>query len=188
VVSFQEFLFLEMPMRTGENLALASQDNLLFILFENNLALQRDLANYEITEATLHIYGVLRLRENQKYQAMEVDSIWARQGYGPLLYLIGMKSAGSMGLMASRVNTQVTAAAKNVWGNFHSGSGKKFVQAIPLDVKHHEEDYLNHKYILKVPFNISGMINRARVIRGERREMLFEAGESLLSNKMGEIY
>lgn len=191
---FDLYLYLEMPMQTGDNLALAKLDPTLgsgpgelFVLFDSNSMMRQALKSGDSDEAKNHIYGIMKVRDNTLYDAHEVDSVWARPGYGPLMYLIAMKGSGPRGLMSSRVSDQVTPAAKNVWQNFHSGSGRKFVTHQPLAAQHHEEDYLNRKYVLKAPLNINGMLSRGKV-NGVSKNTLDEAAEILLSDKMGEIY
>jgi len=188
MLSFGEYLFFE--MRTGEGLALVGEDNnTFFVLFENNLEFQQALINYDYDKISEHIFGVIELRDNQMYQTMEVDAVWARKGYGPLMYLIALKSVGSYGLTASRV--QVSAGAKEIWRNFYEGVGKKFINAIPLGAKHHEEGYLNYKYVLKVPYDIGPMLMRGKVAlrdkHGEKRNALMEAAAMVLRQKLGDL-
>lgn len=193
MLSFCEYLFLEMPMQTGTNLALLQQGHALSVLFQNNAKLQSLLKKQEMEGLEANFFGVLQVRDNTIFDADEVDAVWAKPGYGPLMYLIGLQTAGKHGLMASRVKSQVTPAAKEIWRQFYQEAGQGFVQPIPLNSEHHEEPWLKCKYILKKPYNISGFLQKGKMALkndpfGQKMDLLMEAADGLLRQQMNNIY
>ncbi len=191
---FENFL-LEMPMQTGNDLGLIAQDpkdpNLL-VLIKNIPGLQLALKNYDYDVIENCVFGVMMTRHNTMYRAIEVDKVWARPGFGPLLYYIAMTYAGADGLMSTRVAKQVSDKAKGVWANF-AGSGK--VRAVPIetDSPHHPENYLMQKYVLLEPVNVDPYLKRAKSIigrdpYGEKETTIIEVAEGLLGGEMNKVY
>jgi hypothetical protein len=193
MLSFTNYLLLEMPMQTGANLALVQESN-LYVLFESNHNLQVALRKRVLEAIDQSIYGILRIRDNTLYNADEVDAIWAHKGYGPLMYLIGMQNAGKRGLMSSRVSNQVTSQAKEVWRQFYQGAGKDLVLPVPLQAKHHhEEEWLSYKYVLRKPYDITKLLNKGKIALkndpyNEKLNLIIEAADALLSRHMSDIY
>jgi len=196
---FSDWLITEMPMQMGGDVGLIvneQSDPTFFVLIKNSPKLQSALRRSDVEELENSIYGVMSTRQNDKYNAVEVDKVWARQGYGPLLYYIAMSESGSRGLMATRVSNEVSAEAKSVWANFNSGVGKGSVRAIPLDAEgynHHPEDYLMNKYVMINPMDLSALSKRGKAIigrdpHGEKLVELLEAAESILGQEMNKIY
>jgi hypothetical protein len=183
---------LEMPMQWGDNLGLFLE-NKTFALFQPNPAWNRILQDTEYDAAESLIQGVMDLRDNALYNGWEVSTVWAKKGYGPYLYLIGMTIAGPMGLMPSRIASQVSPAAKHVWWEFFQGQGKDLVTPIPLEATHHAEPFLNYKYVIKKPINIKKLIYAGQRIfandrYGDKRVNFHEIIDSLLRSKMDDIY
>lgn len=196
-MTFREFVLNEMPMQTGEGLALLVEGGSMYILFQNSMPFQRALLSQNPENQHLEnaIFGVLTIRDNTLYNSDEVDRVWARKGFGPLMYLIAMQNAGKYGLMSSRVTGEVSNDASTVWRNFYEGAGKKFVKVIPLNAEHphHEVPWLNAKYILKKPFPIGEFIMRGRAAfardkHSEGRNLFVELADSMLRRKVDDVY
>lgn len=194
---FSDFL-LEMPMEQGQDLGLLvyePNNPSIFILMKNSPGLKNAINNYDYETIENAIYGVMNIRSNSKYNALEVNKVWARSGYGPLLYYIAMSYSGKAGLMSSRVEKQVSPEAKSIWSNFHSGVGKDKVNPVPLDsdFRHHPEDYLMNKYVLKSKMNLRNYLLRGKQIvgrdpYGEKFDTIMEVAEGMLDSRMNDIY
>ena len=102
-----------------------------------------------------------------------------------------MNFAGKEGLMPTRVSSQITPAAKNIWQKFLTN---KDVVSVPLeDTTAHKEEFLNRKYLLKKKFNTINLEKNNEIILrndkfGEKRTLIVEGADKLLRNKMVEIY
>lgn len=155
--------------------------------------MNQGLEEYDYDKQLEAVKGGVNYRFNEKYDSYEIDSISAEKGYGPILYMILMTFAGDNGLMASRVRNQVSNDAKNVWQNFYDGKGSQYVEAIPLDSEHHDEDSLRHKYVIKTPVDTSKSVAINNEILsndsyGEKDNGIAEAIESYIRNDMRDIY
>ena len=179
-----------------DNLALLKSGN-LYVLFDPKIKIDPNSDNYD--EAFNYILGAIELRFNDKYDSFEVDSISAKHGYGPLMYMIGMTVAGSKGLIPSRINTQVTNEAKNVWKEFFNGKGTQYVNILDLKdnenqiASQHNEEYLNKKYLIKKPLQLNKLYNKTQMLLrndqyGEKEYWLEELGNDYLRNSMRGIY
>lgn len=179
-----------------DNLALFKSNN-LYMLFDPKIKLDPNLDNYD--ESFKYILGVIELRFNDKYNCFEVDSISAKQGYGPLMYLIGMTTAGDKGLIPSRINTQVTNDAKNVWKEFYNGKGTQFVNVLDLIdgdnqiADQHNEEFLNKKYTIKKPLSLNKLYGKTQMLLrndqyGEKEYWLEELANDYLRQEMRGIY
>jgi len=182
-------------METGRNLCLITYEEprpTLFVIFRNNPEFQRALKNFQPKDD--HIYGVMNLRDNVSLDAWEVDSVWAKSGYGPILYQMAMSKAGSAGLMACRNTSQLSAEAKRVWQQFFDGAGSSFADAVLADGNsRHREGYLAYKYIAKKPLNLSPFLSRGKLAigrdpYGEKLTSFLEDATQLLTHQMRGIY
>jgi len=180
------------------NLALEIDGN-LYILYDPRIA--STFKEYDFESAEKYIYGVIDLRFNDKQNAYEVERVIAQQGYGPIMYMIALSAAGNKGLMPTRLRGKVSEEAKNVWKNFYDGKGKQYIKNM-VDLKfddeynqayNHPEDYLNKKYIITKPVNTYKIYqNNEKILAhdpyGEKKEFVIEAAESVLQNKMRDLY
>lgn len=181
--------FLSEAMRYGDNLALFKESNFL-CLYRTGSEIPRILRTWSDSLED-YLYGAIDLRDNSTYQTWEIDSIWAKPGYGPYLYLVGMTVAGDRGLAPNRA--LISEPAKKVWQKFYESN---LATAIPLPEgawKHHKEPYLNYKYTINSPINLSKMIARSNITfrndkDGELRETFWEMAEGILKDKMSDIY
>jgi len=194
------FTKLNEEMKSTEGLALHKSGAMIILynprdIFPLLSAFDGDL----LSEIAKNVMGIVEIRDNQKYNADEIDRTWAQKGYGPLMYLIAMTEAGNRGLIPNRLNTQITPEAKNVWRNFYEGVGKDYVETTPLiddegeRATHHEEEYLNTRYIIKNPLDISILEHRdAEVFANDRYGELTshfeEMADSIIRHKMEDIY
>lgn len=188
----KNWLLDEMAMQWGNSLALFLQGNFI-ALYQIGSDLRKAITESDYDKFAGFMYGVMTLRDNTLYKTKEVESVWARPGYGPFLYLIAMTVAGKDGLAANRVRGQVTPAANDVWRNFFEGAGKNYVTPIPLNNAHHPEEWLNHKYVINTPIQIQTMVRKSDVIfrrdvHGELKAGFYDMADSLLSNQMRSIY
>lgn len=187
----RESLINEEMVSDVSNLALYIDDETIG-LYEPNLMLQGlNSHNYDKTEESV-VSGV-NFRFNGKNDAYEIDSIIAEKGYGPITYLILMTMANDKGLMPSAVRGQVSNEAKNVWENFYEGKGSNLVDAIPLESSNHDEEYLNHKYVIKSPIDLNTIKrNHENVIKNdeyyEKVDNIANSIDSKIRNKMNDIY
>lgn len=197
--SFSQYLFTEMPMETGNDVGLIvsePESPTFFALIKNSYRLQSAIRQTNYEELESHVYGAISTRDNTKYGCIEVDKVWARPGYGPLLYYIIMSEAGQRGVMANRVSGQVSDEAKSVWRNFYSGVGRGLVKAVPLDAEgynHHSEDYLMKKYVILKPLNLKEFLRKGKSIigrdpHGEKMNLLIEVADGMLDQQMDKIY
>ena len=174
-----------------DNLALAI-DNDMYYLYDPKITEVIDDMDWE--QMGDYILGAMALKYNEDFDGMEIVSIAAKKGYGPLLYLIGMSSAGEKGLMPSRHRNEVTPEAKNVWKEFFEGQGKPYIKsAIDLSDNAHPEPHLNKKYITSQPIDTYKMYqNHQNVVAddpyGEKESTIIEIGDAFLTNQMRSIY
>tara|TARA_Y100000034_G_scaffold113299_1_gene148168 strand:- start:661 stop:1548 length:888 start_codon:yes stop_codon:yes gene_type:complete len=191
---FKGWFFTEMAMQTGQGLALV-QNGQTFILFKPDVRARRvfQRADWDEMVETNIIMGVIDVRDNTQYGSMEVDSVWAQPGYGPLMYMIAMTSAGDYGMMPNRT-PKVTGAAKNVWQQFDQGAGQDLVTPHDVGADHHKEPYMNQKYTLNQPNpDIPQMLAKGeRFFRGDRhgelRTNFIEFADGLLRSEMENLY
>ncbi|MFW5847546.1 MAG: GNAT family N-acetyltransferase [bacterium] len=150
---------------------------------------------YDADEADKYFHGYISVRENNKYNALEVDTIAAKQGYGPLMYMIAMTVAGKKGLLPTRVTSQISQEAIKVWKEFDSGKGEQYVEAVPIEDGHYGEnyDFLDKKYFIKNPIKIDTLLNNNKKVLvndkyGEIGELIWEIGASYARNEMDRVY
>lgn len=171
-----------------------------FILYNPKL-ISQGLKDYDGEEVEKGIYGVIELRYNGSYDTYEVERVTANKGFGPIMYLVALQFAGSKGLTPTRIKNQVSDAAKNVWKQFYDGVGASYVKNLDLinaedgtQNTSHNEEYLNKKYILNKTYaDYNKMINvNNKFLQndryGENSDQIYHAGESIITNKMREIY
>lgn len=152
------------------------------------------LTEYDYDEIDEAVVGVVETRYNGKHDAVEVDSLWGTQGYGPLLYLIAMQLAKPRKLITNRGVDKTSDSAKRVWKEFYDGRGKNSVEIEELaNPDPNKEDFLNHAMTNKVKIDIRGMESKNNDILsndryGEKKDTLEEAGDSKLKYEMEKIY
>lgn len=178
-------------MKSSDDLALFSYENSLFVLYKTE-GIESKLKDYDIEGIENHIVAVIDTRPNDEFDAFEVHSVWAQKGYGPLIYLVAMEKSGA--LVPVREKHQISQDAKKIWKNFYDGKGSQYVDYSELEDNAHEEEYLNQRYTLKEsPFNITQMEKKNDEALfnnpyGEMEDLLLEAAESILRNRMKDIY
>lgn len=186
--------FTEMAMQTGDDLAMVKQGDSNFVIFRPTIALKKLLESGDTEQIyqSNDLLGTISLNDNSK--AMEVGSVWAQKGYGPLLYLLAMSANPEYGLMPSRIPSQVSEAAANVWKNFANGPGQTLVTAHDSGFQNHDEPFLNKKYTIKAPHpNYQNMLNKGHQFFkndkfGEQLTHLQEYADYKLRSEMGKIY
>ena len=101
-------------------------DGMFLVLYIPSPGFKESLTNSDYEDTSDAVLGTVDMRENSTYKSNEIGSIFAKPGYGPLLYQLAMTVSGKFGLMPTRQSTKITDAAKAVWKNFFDGKGKKF--------------------------------------------------------------
>ncbi len=162
-----------------------------FIIYDPKMRQYLDNENWD--KSRPYFLGILNLRDNQTYDTWEVDRIWSKKGYGPLLYLLAMQETGNEGLMPSRVKSQVTPEAKRVWKEFYDGKGSDLVTYEDTEAIHHDEDYLNKKYFIDTQIDTSAAQRRHKQVigqdpYGERFNNFIETADGVIGGEMSEIY
>jgi hypothetical protein len=153
------------------------------------------LQNYDYEKIGEFVLGVVDLRFNEKYDAYEIQRIYAVKGYGPLLYRVAIQHAGQKGLIPDQTG-RVTPAAKRVWHSFYSGKGAQYVDKEPLkdvEFNRNEEEYLRVKLFAKTKINISNAKRMHSIVMkkdryGEMLTALEEAADVLIRDKIHDIY
>ena len=157
-------------------------------------AVMEALNAYDMEAVEPYIVGVIVLRHNSSNSAMEVDSVWAQKGFGPHLYMWALAYSGKLGLIANRISTKVSDAARTMWRSMYDGKNKDLVTKEPIGDSHHKHAELNYKYKLRrKPRWLSVARRKNAEIVGhdpydERKTILMEAGDSLLHGKMMDMY
>lgn len=195
-MNFKKYLLMEMPMQSSNGLALVDNNDML-VIFKPDINFKRSLRklNWDEAVATNTILGVMGIRDNTVYNSLEVGEIWAKHGYGPLLYHIALNKAKDYGLMPTRVTHHLSPEAKSVWKNFYSGIAKDTVTPVKTDAENHEEDYLNNKYVINknLPY-VRSMIQRGKIFffgdnkYNEQFDMFLELSVFLLKEELNKIY
>ena len=147
---YKENQFLEMAMSNLSGTALFSGVRVIGLYCSELMKPALDKENKK--NMLDSILGAVSYRKNFTYHANETTGIAAEHGYGPLLYLLLMNISPE-GLIPNRVPEEMNESAKKVWREFTEGSGRKFVVAEPLNVKHHKESYLNMRFFLQKPLS-----------------------------------
>jgi hypothetical protein len=165
------------------------------VLYKPSPDLKKSLSDYDYTEGSDSILGAVTTRWNDSYQVTEIDSIFAKSGYGPVLSQIMMSYYKKDGIAMNRSPHYVTDAAKKLWKGFFDGAGSDLVttEEINSEVPHHEEDYLNHKFFIKKPLRLSKQLsNHKKFIGkdpyGEMTTAFEEFADYLLTGRMNDIY
>lgn len=201
MLEFKKYLT-EMAMQTGKGLA-AVREGGIIVVFRPTTKLRRAVSKLDaeiMWDNSDDIMGILEVRDNRLYQSMEVERIWAKPGFGPLLYLIGMSAEPDRGLMPTRVKQHISDPAKEVWKQFSQGKGQQYVT--PHDApdaegnlpQHHDEPFLNKKYIINAPYpEFDAMITRGQRFFAddpyqEKINHFIEFADSYLKHQMDQIY
>jgi hypothetical protein len=199
---FSGWFYTEMAMQSGKGLA-AVQEGGLMVVFNPTARLKKAVQAQDDTlweGGEVDVMGILEMRENSLYQSSEVERIWARPGYGPMLYMIGMSTDPERGLMPTRVQQHISEPAKNIWQQFASGKGQQFVT--PHDAPdeqgqlpaHHPEPFLNKRYTINQPHpEFSNMLMKGEQFfsndrYGEHKTHFIEFADAYLKQQMDQIY
>jgi hypothetical protein len=164
--------------------------------YEANEELLAGLEEYEGDKIENNIISAAEYKWNELENCMEVVTINAKQGYGPLLYLSMMQLSKGKGLCPTRIKGHVSKEAEVVWEKFFVPPKGKKILAKPikeLKDKIHDNPALNHKYInIYKPKLSSSLINHKKVVRndryGEKNSMIIDALEGFIRKKMQDIY
>lgn len=182
----------EAAIMDTSNLAIHQTEGGMIILYLPKAKMQSALmkSDYDIVEQ--FIIGASEYRINNKYEAWEIETIFAKKGYGPLLYRIVMQLSDDMGIIPNQTGA-VSSAAKKVWQNFYNGAGAQYVDKEPLAKDKYEENYLNVALMTKESLDLSGPIAKdkqmfARDKYGEMATVLEEVADFMIRNKMSDIY
>lgn len=169
-------------------------DNMLS-LYQIDLAKQ-GLEEMDLEKILSSVVGVLVYNVSPKIKkAVEVYKVHARQGYGPILYLLAMQKAKQhkKGLVPYREPNYVSDEAKVIWRNFYNGKGQHLVKKLPLSERLHTEDYLNYMYTNLKKIDISKNLQITKELLsddkwGEKKTLFLEAFASYVENEMRELY
>ena len=191
LINLSEVLhFINEGIKIDNDLCLMISEN-NFTIFKPEISAGLDEYDTDMVESS--VLGSAGVRYNNEYKCYEIDAIYATSGYGPTLYLIIASWAGKKGLMPN-TSDKVSDQAKAVWKEFtvDGGKGSSFITKKKKIETNHQEDHLNY-IIYSDKVNVNTLIkNGLKVIGkdqyGERKEMIIEAGDSLLSNKMRGMY
>ncbi len=139
------------------------------------------------------ILGCIVIKYFDDEKCFEIEKVNAVNGYGPLLYLLGMQLTKRKGLSPYHDPNYVSNEAKNIWKNFHNGLGKELVTFKPLSKNYHREDYLNNKYLNVKNLNIKKHAKYTNELLkndpyNEKHDLFLEAFVSSLENEMRKIY
>lgn len=161
-----------------------------FILYRKSIKGPMEEYDYEAMEDEIVAVAITK---DSTHGSWEVDSAWARGGYGPTLYLIIMDMAGSNGLMPNVNIGMVSNDAKRVWKEFYDGKGSEYVSSKVQIEGEHLEDHMNNIFYTDFDTKYRKMQrNSDKVIGhdpyGEFRDLIWEAGSSLLTSTMRGIY
>jgi hypothetical protein len=186
----------EAAERLSASMALYVDDGDTFIILYNPTAeLKTGITDYDYDETSDDVLGLVTTRWNESYQVIEIDSIFAKSGYGPLVSQILMSRYKKEGIAMNRSPSFVSDEAKSMWKEFFDGKGSDLVNKEKIDSEfpHHKEDYLNYKFFLKKPIRLSKQVgNHKKFIGddpyGETETAFVEFADHLLTNKMNDIY
>ena len=156
-------------------------------------AVYEDPDKYDIEK---YIVGVARLGFREGH--VTIEEIWAKKGYGPVLYRLAIEQSGRHGITPSKIRGEVSDAASNVWKQFYDeeGKGSQYVRHEPLEKKIHDVEWLDSVYYsdgdeIKKEKAISKHNKIFSPSRDPYEEMFthfLETADSKLGQEMGEIY
>lgn len=169
--------------------ALMIEDNIIGLYKHDELDFNSDDLYDNINDAIL---AGMEVEESETQEGVyEISGVWAKDGFGPILYMIAMELYGSI-----TPANKITKDDKNVWRNFYDGKGSKFVTFSSLpdpESAYHDEEYLNLSYDLSKRIKLNKSIkNHKEFIKndkyGEIETSLLEAIDSKIINAMRNIY
>jgi hypothetical protein len=92
---------------------------------------------FDEIELEEYIKGAINLKWNDKLNCMEVDSAWARHGYGPILYLLTSTIVNGP-IVPHQTMDKLSKEAMNVWVNFmEGGKGDHLMDSWPQKYPRH---------------------------------------------------
>jgi len=179
-------LIFEEAITDLSKMGLYSEDNMIILYDFNGV-----FARVKKEDITKYITGVVRLDWNGKDRSFEIGEIWAKQGYGPAMYILALEQAGRRGLTPSRIKGQVSAEAQAVWQKFYDGPGQQYATNEPIDTVH-DKPFLDSIYHTtgkgvqkdKALRNHQRIFNKKRDPYDELLDKLLETAASQLRDEM----
>lgn len=138
------------------NIIIPTQEGLIIKRLKDNFAVLihsqenlRILALYDINEpfskeAIKACCYISRHLAEDGSRMFSLDKVYAKTGFGPLIYLIAMDEAGVSGLVPD-LEGHKNESSEKVWKEFYLGEGSDWVTVEEFNHPIHEEDYLNSK-------------------------------------------
>jgi len=172
------------------NLGLCSSGSLV-ILYDYE-AMKKAIQTSNLDSFKLAIVGAIETRDNIKFGAYEVSSVWARKGYGPILYLLAVDFADIHGLIPNQNPSHLSSSAKKIWKMFYEHPDKVLVE--PLKQKTlNTEPYLKIKLLKKIKIGKDVAIaNHLKLVKndkyGEILNSIVETADSILNSQMTSLY
>jgi len=151
--------------------------------------------DYDLIEASCMAVAELRydtVHEGPK-DTMELDSMVARLGYGPMMFLAAMQKSEELsgGMVPHTSPHYVTKAASDMIESFYSGANAVYTMGYGYEGKH-SKDHLNFVYQSASHMDWSTMERNLNLILqhsdGTYMEYMWDVGESWLINAMRDIY
>lgn len=160
----------------------------------NTEEVKTSLENYDMGMFEENVVAASEYRINSKFDCLEIQTIHALKGYGPLLYLTLMEGSRGKGLCPTTIKGEVTEEAQAVWNKFlNPPEGKKQLgKSLGKIHDNHDNEALNHKYINVVDIDIkTPMANHKKVIGddkyGEKTTVILEGLDSFIKTKLHSI-
>jgi hypothetical protein len=164
-------------------------------LYKNTEEFQRGMEENLGEEIAKSIIGGTEYKINDDEDCVEIDTMRAEKGYGPLLYIILMIGSRGKGLCPTTKSEYISDEAKVVWKKFYDGPGSKLVKKERLSEDYHKEEYLNYKYdyVGDKKIDIKRGIENSKKAIGEdpydeKDTLIIEAIDKYIKDKMHELY
>lgn len=145
-----------------------------------NTGLSQEIILYTL-EGNIEIFGYMSISEIENLNnSYVVDLSAAEKGFGPLLYEIAMTKFGF--IVPDRFS--VSQSAKNLWLKFYNRNDIA-KETLPETIRKHSEDFLNHRYTVKTPINLSKLEQRNKL--NLTKADLYNKTEQGLVDKISEL-
>jgi hypothetical protein len=159
-------------------------DSFVFIVDEDVQDLDEDdFYDYDVVED--YVKGAVSMRMNRRHDCYEIDTIWARHGFGPVLYMLA-STVSDGPIIPNQQQGYLSKEAMNVWVNFMEGVGfgkmRYWEQDDPLP-KWGEDDPRRYYFEVYRPVKFQKMSSNTMF-----HTHLSEVADGLLREKMDEIY
>lgn len=140
--------------------------------------------DWETIEASL--LGMMNYKEDIHGDHLVVKSVWARRGWGPLLYEILMTIGGDSGVTPHQQH--VSDQAKKVWAYFAGREDIKIVDKVK-----NPKDFKDYAFVLTQPLSLKAPEARLKNFikpdpYREKWYALLEVSDLFLSNEMEKMY